>query len=61
MDITAKIGLELGDQYTVSYVSANQARDGKYRKIAVKTCAVARPACVLAGRLFRADTVTVKS
>jgi len=35
-DIAAKIGLELRNQYVLGYVSKNQNRDGKYRRITVK-------------------------
>jgi len=35
-DIAAKIGLELRNQYVLGYISKNQNRDGKYRKITVK-------------------------
>jgi VWFA-related protein len=34
--ITAKIGAALRNQYLVGYTPANNARDGKYRKIVVK-------------------------
>jgi Ca-activated chloride channel family protein len=35
-DVTAKIGIELRNQYVVGYTPDNKAGDGKYRKIAVK-------------------------
>jgi len=35
-DIAAKIGIELRNQYVLGYVSKNQTRDGKYRKVTVK-------------------------
>jgi hypothetical protein len=35
-DIAAKIGIELRNQYVLGYVSRNQVRDGKYRRITVK-------------------------
>ncbi len=35
-DIAAKIGIELRNQYVLGYVSKNQARDGKYRRVTVK-------------------------
>ncbi|MEJ5368542.1 MAG: VWA domain-containing protein [Bryobacteraceae bacterium] len=35
-DIAAKIGLELRNQYVLGYISKNQNRDGKYRRISVK-------------------------
>jgi len=35
-DIAAKIGIELRNQYVLGYVSKNQQRDGKYRKVTVK-------------------------
>jgi len=35
-DIAAKIGLELRNQYVLGYISKNQNRDGKYRRITVK-------------------------
>jgi VWFA-related protein len=35
-DIAAKIGIELRNQYVLGYVSKNQVRDGKYRRITVK-------------------------
>lgn len=35
-DIAAKIGLELRNQYVIGYVSRNQARDGKYRRVKVE-------------------------
>ena len=33
---TAKIGLELRNQYVLGYSPKNPARDGKYRKVEVK-------------------------
>jgi VWFA-related protein len=35
-DVVAKIGIELRDQYVIGYRPANQARDGKFRKVQVK-------------------------
>jgi len=35
-DIAAKIGIELRNQYVLGYVSKNQTRDGKYRRVTVK-------------------------
>ena len=35
-DVASKIGIELRNQYLIGYSPSNQARDGKYRKIAVK-------------------------
>jgi len=35
-DVAAKIGIELRNQYVLGYSPTNQARDGKYRKVAVK-------------------------
>ena len=35
-DVAAKIGIELRNQYVLGYSPANQARDGKYRKVSVK-------------------------
>lgn len=35
-DVTAKIGIELRDQYVIGYRPVNQARDGKFRKVQVK-------------------------
>jgi VWFA-related protein len=35
-DIAAKIGIELRNQYVLGYISKNQQRDGKYRKVTVK-------------------------
>ncbi len=35
-DIAGKIGIELRNQYILGYSSANQAKDGKWRKIKVK-------------------------
>jgi VWFA-related protein len=35
-DIAAKIGIELRNQYVLGYVSRNQQRDGKYRKVTVR-------------------------
>lgn len=35
-DVAAKIGIELRNQYVLGYSPANAARDGKYRKVAVK-------------------------
>lgn len=35
-DIAAKIGIELRNQYVLGYVSRNQNRDGKYRRVTVK-------------------------
>ncbi len=35
-DIAAKIGLELRNQYVLGYISKNQNRDGKYRRITVR-------------------------
>ena len=35
-DIAAKIGIELRNQYVLGYISKNQTRDGKYRKVQVK-------------------------
>ena len=35
-DIAAKIGIELRNQYVLGYVSKNQVRDGKYRRVTVK-------------------------
>jgi VWFA-related protein len=35
-DIAAKIGIELRNQYVLGYTPANQAKDGKYRKVQVK-------------------------
>ncbi len=34
--IAARIGIELRNQYVLAYSPANQARDGKYRKLEVK-------------------------
>jgi VWFA-related protein len=35
-DIAAKIGIELRNQYVLGYISKNQTRDGKYRRVQVK-------------------------
>lgn len=35
-DIAAKIGIELRNQYVLGYISRNQQRDGKYRKVTVR-------------------------
>jgi Ca-activated chloride channel homolog len=35
-DIAAKIGIELRNQYVIGYISKNQTRDGKYRRVQVK-------------------------
>jgi VWFA-related protein len=35
-DVAAKIGMELRNQYVIGYVPSNTARDGKYRRVAVK-------------------------
>lgn len=35
-DIAAKIGIELRNQYVLGYISKNQQRDGKYRRVTVK-------------------------
>lgn len=35
-DIAAKIGIELRNQYVLGYMSKNQTRDGKYRRVTVK-------------------------
>jgi Ca-activated chloride channel family protein len=35
-DVAAKIGIELRNQYVLGYISKNQARDGKYRRVQVK-------------------------
>jgi VWFA-related protein len=35
-DVTAKIGMELRNQYVLGYTPLNQERDGKYRKVNVK-------------------------
>jgi VWFA-related protein len=35
-DIAAKIGIELRNQYVLGYISKNQARDGKYRRVQVR-------------------------
>jgi Ca-activated chloride channel homolog len=35
-DITAKIGIELRNQYILGYTPENQERDGKYRKVQVR-------------------------
>lgn len=35
-DIAAKIGVELRNQYVLGYLSKNQNRDGKYRRVQVK-------------------------
>jgi VWFA-related protein len=35
-DVTAKIGMELRNQYVLGYTPMNQERDGKYRKVNVK-------------------------
>ena len=35
-DIAAKIGIELRNQYVIGYISKNQARDGKYRRVKVE-------------------------
>lgn len=35
-DVAAKIGIELRNQYVLGYVSKNQNRDGKYRRVTVK-------------------------
>jgi VWFA-related protein len=35
-DVAAKIGIELRNQYVLGYVSKNQARDGKYRRVTVR-------------------------
>ena len=35
-DVAAKIGIELRNQYVLGYSPSNGARDGKYRKVAVK-------------------------
>ncbi len=35
-DIAAKIGVELRNQYILGFAPANQARDGKYRRVQVK-------------------------
>ncbi|HNY42987.1 MAG TPA: VWA domain-containing protein, partial [Bryobacteraceae bacterium] len=35
-DIAAKIGIELRNQYVLGYISRNQVRDGKYRRVQVK-------------------------
>lgn len=36
-DAFAKIAAELRNQYSIGYYPSNQARDGKYRKVQVKT------------------------
>ncbi|MBA3972870.1 MAG: VWA domain-containing protein [Candidatus Solibacter sp.] len=35
-DIAAKIGIELRNQYVLGYMSKNQVRDGKYRRVQVR-------------------------
>lgn len=35
-DVAAKIGIELRNQYVLGYISKNQTRDGKYRKVQVR-------------------------
>ncbi len=35
-DVAAKIGIELRNQYVLGYTPANQAKDGKYRRVKVK-------------------------
>ncbi|MCC7157146.1 MAG: VWA domain-containing protein [Bryobacterales bacterium] len=35
-DVAAKIGIELRNQYVLGYISKNQVRDGKYRRVQVK-------------------------
>lgn len=35
-DVAAKIGIELRNQYVLGFISKNQNRDGKYRKVQVK-------------------------
>jgi len=35
-DVSAKIGIELRNQYVIGYSPINQERDGKYRRISVK-------------------------
>ena len=35
-DVAAKIGIELRNQYVLGYISKNQTRDGKYRRVQVK-------------------------
>jgi Ca-activated chloride channel homolog len=35
-DVTAKIGIELRNQYVLGYRPKNQVKDGKYRKVQVK-------------------------
>lgn len=35
-DVAAKIGMELRNQYVLGYLSKNQTRDGKYRKVQVR-------------------------
>lgn len=35
-DIAARIGMELRNQYVLGYISKNQTRDGKYRRVQVR-------------------------
>lgn len=35
-DVAAKIGMELRNQYVLGYLSKNQTKDGKYRRVQVK-------------------------
>jgi Ca-activated chloride channel homolog len=35
-DIAAKIGIELRNQYVIGYISKNQNKDGKYRRVTIK-------------------------
>lgn len=35
-DVAAKIGIELRNQYVLGYISKNETRDGKYRRVQVK-------------------------
>jgi len=41
-DVAAKIGLELRNQYVLTYSPTNAARDGKYRRLEVKLVNVSR-------------------
>ena len=59
-DVAAKIGIELRNQYVLGYSPSNQARDGKYRKVNVKTrttAGIASASRILENRLLCADAV----
>jgi len=60
-DICSKIAVELKNEYVLGYHSTNEAKDGKWRKIRLKTnAAKGLPALSIRGKRYYAETLSSK-